>query len=323
MLTDPWGRQFPYLRLSIVDACNFKCQYCLPHGTSQLKKDYLTLAELTNLLPACVELGVKKIRLTGGEPTIRKDFTEIVALIASFPQITTRAVTTNGLYLAKNAQAWRAAGLNHLNISIDSLQPQRFKTITGRDSLLQILAGVAKAIEVGFAPIKINTVLLKDLNVDEFYQFLSWVKDKPVTIRFIELMETGDNKKFFTQQHVRSTSWQNILLKQGWLSQVTEAIAGPAKVFSHPDYHGKVGFISPYADHFCFSCNRFRISATGNLHLCLFGNAVYSLRHLLQNPADQAELVAQIRAHFRLKKPSHYLQQGDFGITKHLASIGG
>lgn len=324
LLQDSQGRRFDYLRLSLTDACNYHCQYCLPNGYQRSSDEaFLSLNEIDNIVRAMAGLGLWKIRLTGGEPTLRKDLTDIIARIAQIPGIQKIALTTNGHHLARHAQAWRAAGLSALNVSIDSLDPANFQRITGHDHLRQILDGVALAQTLGFERIKINTVLLKGLNDHELPVFLAWVKDQDIDLRFIELMQTGDNQGYFQRHHLSGQVIRQQLADLGWQPVSRPLGAGPAQDYQHPDYRGRVGIISPYASDFCDSCNRLRISARGALRLCLFGQGGHSLRHLMQSP-DQQDSLRQTIANLLTQKPvAHQLHIGLTGQTQHLASIGG
>ncbi|HRW29715.1 MAG TPA: radical SAM protein, partial [Emcibacteraceae bacterium] len=194
MLVDKFDRTFPYLRLSITEICNFSCQYCLPDGYKKTgNENFLRLDEIDRLVDAFIELGVWKIRLTGGEPTIRQDFTKIARMISKRPEIKTLAFTTNGYKLKEHAQEWHDAGLNAVNISIDSLNAKRFHDITGHNRMNEVRAGIDKALEVGFEKVKINVVLLKGVNDDELDLYLDYIKDTRISVRYIELMQTGDN----------------------------------------------------------------------------------------------------------------------------------
>lgn len=203
-LADNFGRTFPYLRLSITDICNFSCDYCLPNGYKcEVKKTFLQRHEINHLVMAFADLGTHKIRLTGGEPTLRKDFTEIINTISSHQNISKLAFTTNGYKLKQNIHKWHNAGINAINISIDTLDRDRFHKLTGHDRLPEILDGIDTAFEAGFEQIKINAVLLKGVNDDQLPQFMAWVKHNPISIRYIELMQTGDNSSYFNQYHVQ------------------------------------------------------------------------------------------------------------------------
>ena len=324
MLIDNYQRQFRYLRLSITDVCNFKCSYCLPDGYGcDSERSFLTYDEIHHLLLAFAELGVSKVRITGGEPSLRKDLPDIIKLAKSIDGIETVALTTNGYKLTKHIGSWIDAGLDQLNVSIDSLSPSQFQLITGCDKLGEILSGLALAEELGFNNIKVNTVLLKRDNLNEFDQFLHWLKDNPVTLRFIELMETGDNQSFFNSQHISAQSLVENIEQQGWVRLIKSKDAGPANEYFHPEYQGKLGFIMPYSKDFCNSCNRLRVSATGNLHQCLFSEQGSNLRSMLQTVEQQTELKNWLQQQAGLKLKNHGLHQNNTGATKHLAMLGG
>ncbi|HEY3487851.1 MAG TPA: GTP 3',8-cyclase MoaA [Gammaproteobacteria bacterium] len=322
-LIDPDGRRMSYLRLSITDVCNFRCQYCLPAGYSGERRQFLSINEIRRLLTAFAELGMEKLRLTGGEATVRADFTEIAAVAATVPGVRRLAFTTNGYRLHKNAALWRRTGLNAVNVSVDSLDPGIFQRLTGHDRLHEVLAGVEAAVAAGFEQVKINAVLLRDINDDATDDFLDWIRERPVSVRFIELMQTGNNLAYFRRHHVSADFLTRKLTAAGWQRQATMDNAGPAIEFRHPGYLGSVGIIAPYSRDFCGSCNRLRVTATGELRLCLFGNSGASLRDLLQDDAQKPLLQQRITALLRHKRSSHFLAAGDTGATVHLASIGG
>lgn len=322
-LADPFGRQFPYLRLSITEACNFRCSYCLPDGYAPAGKGFLSADEIVLAARAFARLGVWKIRLTGGEPTIRPDFLDIAARISALDGLRKLAFTTNGYKLAQRAQDYYKAGLQAINISIDSFKPEMFEAITGHNRLNEVLDGLTACAQTGFDTVKINTVLLKGLNDDELDGFIDFVADKNISLRFIELMRTLENTEYFARYHLSGNVVIERLLARGWRQRPRMEGAGPALEFEHPSSKGRVGLIAPYAKDFCASCNRLRFSAKGDLHLCLFGEGGYSLRPLLQHENQQEELQEKILSLLQFKKSSHFLHQQNSGATPHLASIGG
>lgn len=324
LIEDRFGRRFPYLRLSVTDVCNFRCTYCLPDGYQKTHDDvFLTVPEIGRLVAAFAEMGTWKIRLTGGEPTVRPDFIDIAKTVSSIPGIRRVAFTTNGYKLPERAQGYYDAGLRAINVSIDSLDPRKFHEITGHDRLDEVVDGVSAALEAGFDSVKVNTVLLKGLNDDELDGFLGFVENRPVSLRFIELMQTGDNLDYFRKHHIPATVIRNKLALRGWALQERGEGAGPAVEYAHPDYAGRVGLIAPYAKDFCATCNRLRVSARGALHLCLFGVGGYDLRSLLQDDAQKEELQDKIMNLMQYKRSSHFLHDGNTGTRQHLASIGG
>ena len=328
ILKDSFGRKFPYIRLSISDVCNFKCGYCLPDGYKIDKSDnrtFINTEEIKRLARALSELGVSKIRLTGGEPTIRKDFFEIIKIIKENSGIKKTVITTNGYKLDKIANDIKNSRLDGINISIDSLDPKTFKKITGHDRLEEILRGIKNLQKLNFKNIKINAVLLKGIN-DSEQDFDSWaqfIKNNEIDFRYIELMQTGDNLDYFNKYHVPSKKFMDYLNDNNWIIQTFGKDAGPAKNYLNPKFKGKFGVIAPYSKDFCKSCNRLRITAKGDLRLCLFGNTGINIRHLMQKDSQLEELKDLILKQLNFKKESHYLEIGETGLTKNLSTTGG
>ena len=324
-LVDAFQRAYYYLRLSITDQCNFRCNYCLPNGyqPEANKPSFLTLSEIVRVAEAFAAMGTEKIRLTGGEPTLRKDFITVAENVANVSGIRQLALTTNGYRMAKDVDAWQRAGITSINVSVDSLDPKMFHQITGINKFDEVMRGIERAFEIGYKKVKVNSVLMKNLNDHEFNQFLAWVKNRPIQMRFIELMQTGEMDSFFHHHHLSGEILVKKLLEQGWQLQQKAITDGPAKVFKHPDYMGEIGLIMPYEKNFCASCNRLRVSAKGKLHLCLFGEEGIELRDLLRSHDQQSILQARIFSALQGKREHHYLHQGDTGIRQHLASIGG
>ncbi|GLQ89317.1 GTP 3',8-cyclase MoaA [Dyella flagellata] len=324
-LADRYGRRFPYLRLSVTPACNFRCTYCLPHGyhADANTAAPLSLPEITRLLRGFTELGMHKLRLTGGEPSVRKDLVDILRTAAAVPGITKLAMTTNGTLLSQRLHEWTDAGLNAINVSVDSLDRALFARITGHDRLDDILHGVDKALEAGLPAVKLNAVLMRDVNDKALPSWLEYLRDRRVGLRFIELMQTGDNLPFFRERHVRAESLEQELLTLGWQALPRAADAGPAREYRHPDYAGRIGIIAPYSKDFCAGCNRLRVTATGDLRLCLFGEFGIPLRPLLQSDEQLEDLVRAIGGQIGRKEQGHFLHEGRTGITPHLASTGG
>jgi cyclic pyranopterin phosphate synthase len=325
VLTDRFGRVFPYLRLSVIEACNFSCSYCLPDGY-QARPDLpepLRLDEIRRLLHAFAAVGMRKVRLTGGEPSLRRDLTEIIRIAADTPGVGTVAMTTNGSLLRKRLGDWKSAGLTALNVSVDALDRARFARITGHDRLDELLLGIDEALDAGLRQVKLNAVLLRGLNDDQLPAWLAYLRDRPVGLRFIELMQTGCNLNYFKQHHYRAEVLETELRALGWSAQPRDADAGPAIDYAHPGYAGRIGIIAPYAKDFCAGCNRLRVTASGDLRLCLFGNTGTALRPLLQSD-DQSDLLqARLLGQLGVKAAGHDLHSGQTGLIPHLASIGG
>ena len=328
ILKDSFGRRFPYIRLSITDVCNFKCGYCLPNGYKVDKSDnrtFISTDEIGRLARALSELGVSKIRLTGGEPTVRKDFFEIIKIIKENSGIKKTVITTNGYRLDKIANAIKNSGLDGINISIDSLNAATFKKITGHDRLEEILRGIKNLQKLNFKNIKINAVLLKGVNDSEkdFNDWAEFVKKNEIDFRYIELMQTGDNLDYFNNYHVPAKKFTDYLNNNNWVIQTFGKDSGPSKNYLNPKFKGKFGVIAPYSKDFCKSCNRLRITAKGDLRLCLFGNTGINIRHLMQKDSQIDELKDLILKQLNFKKESHYLEIGETGLTKNLSTTGG
>ena len=327
-LEDSFGRKFPYIRMSITDVCNFKCGYCLPNGYQVDKSDnrkFLHLDEIKRLAKCFSELGVCKIRITGGEPTVRKDFFDIIKVLKFEAGIKKVVITTNGYHLDRKAKQLVDSGLSGINISIDSLDRETFKNITSHDRLPEILKGIKNLQDLNFENIKINGVLLNGINASEkdFDKWSEFIKKNKIDYRYIELMRTGDNLEYFNKYHVSSKVFKDYLNKNKWIYQTLGKDAGPALNYINPEYKGKFGIIAPYSKDFCKSCNRLRITSRGDLRLCLFGNTGISVRHLLQKDDQLEEIKDLILAQMKFKKESHYLELGDTGSTTNLSKTGG
>jgi cyclic pyranopterin phosphate synthase len=323
-LRDAAGRLLEYLRLSITDRCNFRCVYCLPQGCpKRAGAEPLSLEEFGRLVRAFASLGFWKIRLTGGEPLLREDVCEIVRRVARTPGVRRVGLTTNGCRLAAVASELRDAGLTSLNVSIDSLDPERFRSITGSVHLPRIIAGVDAALAAGIPSVKVNAVLMRGMAPRELDHFLAWTEQTPLVVRFIELMETGDNSALFLRSRLPAEVVREELLRRGWTRLPRDPGDGPATNYGHPAHAGKVGLISAYTPGFCAACNRLRVSSTGELRPCLFGEHATSLRRLLGRDEDLGALVRLIESSVTRKPQSHRLHERRCGFTPNLAATGG
>ncbi|GAB3737953.1 GTP 3',8-cyclase MoaA [Silanimonas algicola] len=325
LLADRFGRTFPYLRLSVIEACNFRCTYCLPHGFQARpgRPEPLSREEIARLLHGFAAVGLRKLRLTGGEPSLRRDLPELIASAAAVGGIESIGLTTNGTLLDRRVTRWREAGLTNLNVSVDCLDRERFHAITGYDRLPEILRGIELARELGFKAIKLNAVLLRGLNDDQMPAWRDYLRERRVTLRFIELMQTGDNRAYFERHHLRAEGLERQLQDEGWRLLPRATDAGPAREYAHADFVGRVGVIAPYSKDFCAGCNRLRVTHTGDLRLCLFGNVGIPLRPLLQHDDDRPRLVSALRTQLGLKAIGHRLHEGETGLTPNLSTIGG
>ncbi|XP_056424607.1 molybdenum cofactor biosynthesis protein 1 isoform X2 [Hyla sarda] len=314
-LTDSFGRQHSYLRISLTEKCNLRCQYCMPEEGVKLtpKNDLLTAAEIITLARLFVQEGVDKIRLTGGEPLIRPDVVDIIAQLRKLEGLKTIAVTTNGINLGRLLPKLQEAGLDVLNISLDTLVPAKFEFIVRRKGFHKVMEGIERAVELGYNPVKVNCVVMRGLNEDELLDFVALTEKQPLDVRFIEYMPFDGNKWNFKKM----VSYQEMLdtIRQKWpeLEKVPTEIDSTSKAFRVPGFQGQIGFITSMSDHFCGSCNRLRITADGNLKVCLFGNAEVSLRDRLRMGASEEELKQVIGAAVGRKKKQH---AGMFNISQ-------
>jgi cyclic pyranopterin phosphate synthase len=300
----------------------------LPDGYKIDKSDnrtFINKEEIRRLAKALSELGVSKIRLTGGEPTIRKDFFEIIKIIKQNSGIKKTVITTNCFHLVKFSNDIIESGLDGINISIDCLNSETFKKITGHDRLSEILRGITALQKLNFRNIKINAVLLKGINDSEkdFNEWAQFIKNNEIDFRYIELMQTGDNLDYFNSYHVPAKKFTSYLNENNWIIQTFGKDSGPSKNYLNPKFKGKFGVIAPYSKDFCKSCNRLRITAKGDLRLCLFGNTGINIRHLMQKDNQIEELKDLILKQLNFKKESHHLELGETGLMKNLSTTGG
>ena len=269
-LIDPFGRRVEYLRLSVTDRCDFRCFYCIPKGFKDFTKSdkLLTLEEVVRLTRVFSELGVDKVRLTGGEPLVRRNIVEMVRRIGALPGITDLSMSTNASQLAKHAVALKEAGVGRINVSLDTLKPDLFKEIT-QGNLDPVIKGLMAAREADLHPIKINMVVMKDRNLDEVGDMVDFCLQNRFTLRFIETMPMGVSGQKARDSYVSLDVVRKILEKRFEFEPSKMKGAGPAKYLRVKGQRLKIGFITPMSQHFCESCNRVRLSAEGTLYLCL------------------------------------------------------
>lgn len=305
-LTDSFGRQHNYLRISLTERCNLRCQYCMPAlGVDLTAKDQLlSSSEIIQIASIFVEEGVNKIRLTGGEPSIRSDIVELVDKLKKLEGLETLAMTTNGILLARKLPALKEAGLDLLNVSLDTLVPAKFEFITRRKGFEKVIQGIDLALELGYKPLKMNCVVMRGLNDDELTSFVELTRDKEIDVRFIEYMPFEGNK-WNDKKMVPYHEMLEIIRRKYELHRLEDTSNDTSKAYKVPGFKGKIGFITSMSEHFCGSCNRLRLTADGNLKVCLFGNAETSLRDLLRSGASKEELVNIIGQAVGRKKKQH------------------
>jgi cyclic pyranopterin phosphate synthase len=332
-LVDAFGRRLTYLRVSVTDRCNFRCSYCLPEDAHFPfgDRDFLSPDELETLVGALVRLGIERVRLTGGEPLVRQDILEIARRVKAIPGVRDLALSTNGSELARLAPALKEAGVDRVNVSVDSLDPERFAAVTRRGDLARVWEGIEAAVAAGLHPVKLNAVLLDRESLDDALRLAELTLDRPLAVRFIEMMPTAAN------HHPGAAAVPTcdelalrLAARFGTLASAepTDPAAprtGPARAFRLPGAAGTLGFITPLSHTFCADCNRLRLTARGELRLCLFAERNYPLRHLLdRGEADSGPaLEAEILRILAEKPAEHLLQQGDYGNLASFMEIGG
>lgn len=295
-LSDSFQRPIEYLRISVTDRCNLRCLYCMPpQGVPLIShQDVLTYEEIHTVARAAAELGVRKIRITGGEPLVRLGLPDLVRMLAAIEGIDDISLTTNGILLGQYTGKLRSAGLNRVNVSLDTLIPGRYEQITGRKGLAQVLEGIAAARRGGLNPVKINTVVLAGINDDEVLEFARKTISEGWHVRFIERMSVYDEEviasRFISIGEVRQR-----LETLGTLEPCSPGAGnGPAKYFRFPGANGSVGFITAVSEHFCINCNRLRLTADGKLRLCLMSEDEIDIRQPLRQGVSTAQLKAII-----------------------------
>lgn len=306
-LTDTFGRAHNYLRVSLTERCNLRCGYCMPEEGVELTPDgkLLTADEVERLVRVFAGAGVDKVRLTGGEPTVRRDLEDIVKRVAAVPGIVDVSITTNGVTLAKRLETLKANGLTRLNISLDTLVPAKFEFMTRRKGQERVMASIDKAIELGFASVKVNCVVMRGQNDDELLDFVALTKEKPINVRFIEYMPF-DGNKWSTKKMVSYVEMKSRIEDAfGALMRKDDSPEEVAKNFTIDGHAGSVSFVTSMTKSFCSGCNRLRIMADGNLKVCLFGNSEVSLRDAMRRGDTNDDLLDVIGAAVNRKKAAH------------------
>ena len=305
--------QINYLRISITDRCNLQCFYCTPWGGWEKLPcgEILRYEELLRLAGVAAGVGIRKVRVTGGEPLVRRGALDFIARLRQVPGIEEVCLTTNGVHLAELAPDLHATGLRHLNLSLDTLRRDRYRELTGFDHFADVMAGIERAAALGFSPIKINCVVLKDLNDDEFLDFALLTREQPFQVRFIEFMPTVDEARW-RRHFLPIAEVRRRLAGLGSLEPVAAgATAGPARTCRIPGFRGELGFISSISDHHCPTCNRLRLTAAGRLRPCLFAAPELDLKGPLRQGASDEALAQLFREAIHVKgcispaSPSH------------------
>jgi cyclic pyranopterin phosphate synthase len=326
-MRDGFGRRIEYLRISVTDKCNLRCVYCMPEeGLPWLKREQiLSYEEIAEVVRVMAGMGLRRVRITGGEPLVRREVARLVGMIAAVPEIDDIALSTNAALLADQADALLAAGVNRVNVSLDSLQPERVDALARRPgSAAAIFAGLAAAERVGFHPIKVNAVIMRSRNLDELEAFARVTLERPWHVRFIEVMPVAENLPVSTHDFVPATEMLGALRGIGELEPVPGPPGnGPATYFRFAGAAGTVGVITPMSHNYCERCNRMRLTADGQLRPCLFGTIQTDLRGPLRAGQD---LVPHIRHTLQIKPERHDLVRGSAagsGGLLALSQVGG
>ncbi|WP_366922896.1 GTP 3',8-cyclase MoaA [Metallumcola ferriviriculae] len=321
-MLDKFGRNIDYLRVSVTDRCNLRCCYCMPEeGVEQLSRDeILSLEELERIIRAGSNAGIRRVRITGGEPLVRRDVSTLIKKVSLMPGIKDISLTTNAILLADLAEELKEAGLKRVNISLDTLMEHKYKEITRRGSLGRVLVGIEKALALGLTPVKINVVVQRDFNLDEVRDFIRFTESAPIHVRFIEIMPMGCggglSDEFVSAEEIKKIVSEDYSLVKGEL-----AGGGPADYFKVEGYHGTVGFIHAISRHFCARCNRLRLTADGRLRYCLQQEQSLDIKGPLRNGAAEAELV-ELFGQAVMHKPAGY-RSSEWNKNSLMNTIGG
>ncbi len=326
-LADAFARPITYLRISITDRCNLRCTYCMPEAGLPwiAKSQILTYEEIERVVAAAASVGVRSIRLTGGEPLVRRDLASLVRRLAAIEGIDDIALSTNGLLLAEQCGELVAAGLRRVNVSLDTLREDRFVAIARRPGLARVIAGIDAALAAGLAPLKINCVVMRGQNDDELLDFANLTRERSVFVRFIEMMPVVENA---AEQRDAYVSAAEMLARIGEAGTLLPAAGpggnGPARYFAFAGAPGAVGVISPLSHDYCETCNRVRLTADGRLRLCLFGDYEIDLRTPVRAGAGRDELATLFRGGMLIKPERHHLRLGEPGSRmRAFSEIGG
>ena len=319
-MRDNYGRNINYLRISVTDRCNLRCIYCMPEkGVKSLKHDEILRFEDTlKIVKVAAKLGINKIRYTGGEPLVMKDIDKLIYETSKIQGIDDISITTNGILLPDMAEDLKKAGLNRVNISLDTLNSDKFRDITRIGSLDKVMEGIYKSLALGLTPVKINTVLLRGINDSEFVDFLNLIREIPVEIRFIELMPIGEGIKMFDKNKL---SFMEMLELHPELTQIQSQKSSTAQLYKLEGAKGKIGFISPVSCKFCSDCNKIRLTSTGTIKPCLHSKEEINLRKYLN---DEERLRNVLKSAILNKPLEHHLQEDSASRSvKGMSQIGG
>lgn len=323
-LIDKFGRQIKYLRLSVTDRCDLRCKYCLPKGFKDFTEAEKTLSfnEIEHIAALFAQLGVEHLRITGGEPLVRKDIDQLIAGLSEVQGISDLSLSTNAVRLGKLAEKLKRAGLHRLNVSLDTLNEERYADLTG-GKLSKVLNGLEEARKAGLVPIKINCVLMKDVNDNEVERMLDYCAQRDFTLRLIETMPIGNTGRSAQTKYLSLESVKQKLQQKYNLIPDVMPGAGPARYFRLQGSSTKIGFITPISQHFCETCNRLRLSCEGDIYTCLGDETRYPLGAFLRQGCQDEELIEHIRRAIDLKPEKHEFLNKQKRIIRFMAMTGG
>ncbi len=324
MLVDPFQRRIEYVRISVTDRCDLRCFYCMPEGFRGFEEpeDWLTHDEIERVARAFTSMGVRRIRLTGGEPLVRKNLTGLAARLAALPDLEDLSLSTNATRLARHASELKQAGVSRINVSLDSLRPEVFQRIT-KGKLEKVLAGLMAAKEAEISPVKINMVVMKGVNDDEVESMVEFCLEHGFTLRFIETMPVGDTGRNATDYYVDLGEVRQRLARHFDLIPGAMPGGGPARYVRVAGTEMNIGFITPLSQHFCDTCNRVRLSVDGTLFLCLGQEDRFELRPLLRDGISDAGLEEAIRTAISLKPEKHEFRERPEQVVRFMSMTGG
>ena len=324
-LTDKFGRSIEYLRLSVTDRCDLRCQYCMPEGFKDFgePEDWLTFDEIERVIRVFGELGTKRIRITGGEPLVRRNLPELTARLSKLPGIEDLSLSSNATRMQKQALPLKKAGISRINISLDTLREDRFKEITGGGKLEKVINGLLAAKEAGFHPVKINMVVMRGVNDDEVEDMVQFCIDHDFTLRFIETMPMGNTGREASQQYIPLNEIHDRLAKKYDLVKANMNGGGPARYVRVEGTELRIGYITPMSQHFCDTCNRVRLSHDGTLYLCLGQDDSYPLRDLIRSGISDDELKQHIQKAIDLKPEKHEFSDKPQKMVRFMSMTGG
>jgi cyclic pyranopterin phosphate synthase len=324
-LQDQFGRTIEYVRLSVTDKCNMRCFYCMPEGFKDFEEpdDWLTFDEIERVIGAFTRLGVKRVRLTGGEPLVRKNVSELIRRLNALDGLDDLSMSTNAALLPKYARDIKDAGISRINVSLDTLREERFAEITVTGKLNEVLEGLQAAKDVGLIPVKINTVAMQGINDDELVDLVNYCNDMGFTLRFIETMPVGSTGRNASGHYLDLQSVIDTLSEHFELIPGLVAGGGPAKYYQVKGTDSHIGFITPISQHFCETCNRVRLSVDGCLYLCLGDEHKVELRPLLRNGISDTELEQVLVDALNIKPERHLFSEQPESVVRFMSMTGG